>query len=438
MRSEIGRVLVDPESGNALVIDIPEKIQKMREALETFEQKNEVRIFPLEYAKAKDVEEQLKNQLDGKKVGLIKADDRANQVMVQTLPDRMKDIERMIHELDAKTREVNIETSIVKIKFTDSTTTGVNWEGLNSITGRNNTLLYAGSTPFTTVNPVTSAGSFTSRLQTYNTVQGVGSYPFSGTTSALNSSVPDVGAESLNVGIVSSNRDLNMVLKYIETLGSAKILANPKIVVTNNQESRIHVGERQAYVTTTTTTGQVTNTVAENVTFVDVGTQIAITPVINKDGFVTMKVKAEISSVTSTLTAPSQNKIPIIDTSLAETTVMVKEGSTVILGGLKRDEKDMDTKRTPFLGSIPLLGNLFKTTTNSVDHTELIILLTPKVISGEAFVSASGQMVEKSGIKESQDYGALKVYKKGSSTKAMASAAENEQKPEFKGVKESQ
>jgi type II secretory pathway component GspD/PulD (secretin) len=407
LKSEVGRVLVDPESGSVLIMDIPERIKEMTRALTAFEERNEVRIFPLQYAKAKDIEEQLKNQLDGKRVGLIKADERQNQVIVQTLPDRMIDVERLIGELDTKTREVVIDATIVKIKITDAKTEGMEWEGLFNMLKLKGDLFYVGSTPFATVNPVSTAGNFTTRKETLAAEGYVGSYPFSGTTSSLSSSTPTVGTQAVHVGLVGS-QDFDTIMRYVKNLGSSKILANPKLVITNNQESRIHVGEKQAYVTTTTTTGQVTSTVAEQVTFVDVGTQLAITPVINEDGYVTMKVKIEISSVSSTLITPTLNKIPIIDSSLAETTVMVKEGTTVIIGGLRKDEKTGTSKETPFLGKIPFLGHLFKTSTDTVDRFELIIMLTPKVITGDVFVSQRGQRVEHTGIKDKQEYNALR------------------------------
>src|SRR5205085_1907856 len=83
-------------------------------------------------------------------------------------------------------------------------------------------------------------------------------------------------------------------------------------------------------------------TVAENVTFIDVGIQLNVTPTVNEDGFVSMKIKPEVSSVASTLTTPSGNKIPILETSLAETTVMVRDGVSILIGGLRRDEKTED------------------------------------------------------------------------------------------------
>lgn len=435
MKSNVGRVLVDAESGSVMVMDIPEKIQQMHQVLEDFEKKNEVRIFPLQYAKAKDVEDTLKSQLDNKKVGLIRSDERGNQVIVQTLPGRMDEIERMIRELDVKTREVIIETTIIKLKFTSDNSQGINWEGLFDLGGKSG-LMYMGSTPFATINPVTSAGTFTSRRETFATEKdNVGSYPFSGTTSSLNSSVSKTGFEEIHLGTVTAN-DMDLVIKYVESFGKTKILANPKLVVTNNQESRIHVGERQAYVTTTTTTGQATNTVAENVSFVDIGIQLAITPTINPDGYVTMKVKAEVSAVTDTLVTPTQNKIPIVDTSLAETTVMVKDGTTIVMAGLKRDERADTNKRTPFLGAIPFLGSIFKDVIGSSDHTELIILLTPKIIGGDVFVgSPLGEKREGGVFKGRQEYVDLRNAKSGQASKIALRQVPEVKMSAFKGLK---
>jgi type II secretory pathway component GspD/PulD (secretin) len=126
------------------------------------------------------------------------------------------------------------------------------------------------------------------------------------------------------------------------------------------------------------------------VTFIDVGTQINVTPTINDDGFVTMKVKPEISSVTDFLTTPSGNKIPIVDSSLAETSVMVKDGVSIIIGGLRRDEKVTTHDKVPYLGDIPIIGAPFNNKTEKKLHTELLILITPHIVTGERLTTGEG------------------------------------------------
>jgi general secretion pathway protein D len=386
LKSDIGRVLVDTESGSVMVMDSPERIGMIGAALESFEERATIRVFKLNYARAKDVEDVLKSQLDAKKVGLIKSDERNNQVIVQTLPDRMGQIEQLINELDQKTKEVVVECYIVKVQLSDELTTGVEWEGLFDL-GRQFGLTYLGSTPFASVQSATDP--WRSRDATLSAVGYVGSYPFSGTTTNISGGTSSIGTSNMHIGVIGNN-DFDTIIHLVQTLGKSKILSNPKLAVVNNQEAKIHVGQRDAYVTTTTTTGQSTSTISEQVTFVDVGVLLSVVPTINPDGFVTLKVKAEISSVVDTLITPTKNTIPILDTSQAETTVMAKDGSTIIIGGLRREETTEKTQQTPIIGKIPILGNLFKSSDKTKQRTELLIILSPKIVSGEQLVTTTG------------------------------------------------
>lgn len=401
LKSEIGRVMVDPESGNVLVMDAPARLEIMDAVLKDFEEKNTVKVIKLNYAKAKDVEEALKNQMDTKKVGLIKADEKGNQIIVQTLPERMAQIEKLIKDLDMKTREVLIDVNIVNISLSDSRDEGIQWEGLFNLGAKYGTS-YLGSYPFSAVQATTDAWRSRSQVLSDNGGQ-IGSYPFSGTTSNFSGGRQSIGTEEMHLGIIGRH-DFDVIFKYLETVGKTKIISNPKLAVVNNQEAKIHVGQKEAYVTTTTTTGQTTNTVSEQVTFVDVGVIISVVPAINDDGYVTLKIKAEINSVIDTLVTPTNNKIPIIDTSLAETTVMVKEGSTIIIGGLKKDTEVEDTKKTPFLGDIPFLGRLFKQSSKLKRKSELLIIMTPRVITGDVLVGAEGKEVGAHAIKPVKRY----------------------------------
>jgi type II secretory pathway component GspD/PulD (secretin) len=387
MKSEIGRLLVEPDSGTVMLIDTPEKIADAAKALEEIEQKNAVKIFTLKYARAKDVEEQLKKQLDEKKVGTIKADDRTNSVIVQALPERMKNIETLITGLDKKTKAVLIDVKILKIKLSDKLDTGVQWEGLFNI-AKQYGMAYIGSYPFSNITAGISAATFTPRTEVLQNLDGnVGSYPFSGTTSSLNSSTKITPGQNMHVGIVDSQQDFDVVINYLKTLGKSKIIASPSLSVVNNQEAKIHIGERRAYVTTTTTTGTTTTTVAEEVTYVDVGVRLAVIPMINEEGYITMKVKPEISSVIGNVITSSKNLVPIIDTNTAETTVIAKDGSTIIIGGLGREEKTESSEQVPFLGRIPILGFLFRNKTQTVERTEIVIMLTPIIFEGDKFIT---------------------------------------------------
>ena len=370
-----------------LLMDTPEKITQMEASLEEFERQydNTVRVFVLKYAKAKEVEEIIRTRLDAKKVGMIKADERSNSVIVQALSGRMEEVSRLIDSLDEQTKEVLIETKIVKIKLSNQLTEGLEWEGIFGFMS-NGTPSYFGSTPFTDITAGSNTPTFTSRTDRFTEMYGnYNSYPFSGTTGGLNSSVKTTAGENMHFGMIRGDADFDVLFNLLKTLGDTKVLANPKIVVVNNQEAKIHIGERQAYVTTTTTTGQTTSTIAEEVQFVDVGIKLAVTPNINDEGFITMKVKPEVSTVSSILITPTNNKIPIIDTSLAETTVMVKDGTTLLIGGLRKEEKQKVFEQMPVLGEIPIIGKAFKSGYNKTERTELLVLITPHIISGKKF-----------------------------------------------------
>ena len=385
LKSEIGRLLVESESGAVMLIDTPEKIAEAQKTLDMLEQKNSVKVFTLKYARAKDVEEQLKTQLDSKKVGNIKSDERTNQVIVQTFPERMKNIEELITSLDKKTKAVLIDVKILKVQLTDQLDTGIQWEGLFNV-AKQYGMAYVGSYPFSAIQ--SAATAFRTRSTVLNSLSGqVGSYPFSGTTSSLNSSTKIAPGQNMHVGIVDSKRDFDVLINYLQTLGKSKIMASPSISVINNQEAKIHIGERRAYVTTTTTQGSSSTTVAEEVTYVDVGVRLSVIPTINDDGYVTLKVKPEISSVIDNIVTSSNNLIPILDTNTAETTVLAKDRSTIIIGGLGREEKTASSEQVPFLGDIPFIGALFRSKTQKTVRFELVIMLTPIIFEGDKFIT---------------------------------------------------
>ena len=396
IKSSIGRLLVEPETGTILIMDTAENIKASEAALASLEKENIVKVFSLKYAKAKDVEEQLKAQLDAKKVGSVRSDERTNQVIVQTLPERMKNIELLITSLDKKTKAVLVDTKIIQLKLSDKIETGIQWEGLFAAASQFGTM-YMGANPFAAVQSGTAAWRSRSQLLA-NLTGDIGSYPSSGFTSDYKGTQVKPG-EALHFGIIDHKRDFDVMMKFLQTLGNTKILSNPMITIVNNQEGKIHVGERRAYVTTTTTTGASTTTVSEDVTYVDVGVRLSIVPLINEDGYVTMKIRPEISSVIGTVPTSSNNVIPIIDTSMAETTVIAKDGATIIIGGLTREEKVDDTYQVPILGKIPGLGFFFRNKAKSVQKTELLIFLTPYIFEGDKLITPKEKDLENFGIK---------------------------------------
>lgn len=390
LKSDVGRLLVDEESGTVMVMETPENLREMEEALAVLEQEGTTRVIDLKYAKAKDIEERLKDELEANKLGYVKADERSNQIIVKTLPERMKQLEEIIGALDRKTREVLIDAKIVKVSYTNSLDSGIDWDQVFS------------NLKFHGLDQLDSTGVGNFRNTT------VGTAPTE--VPALSKiRIPEltIGGKSVKLGNLAFGtvaRDGYELFRYLQTLGHTKIISNPRLMVTENQEAKILVGTREAYITTTTTAGQTTSTTAEDVEFIDVGIQLAVTPTINQDGFVTMKVKPEISSVVRTLTTPSNNKIPIVDTSTAETTVMVANHATVVIGGLRKNEKKTSDDQIPYLGQVPLLGKLFFKRIERDDQlTELVVFITPHIVSGTEFVTGD-ETGSPRGFKSFRDY----------------------------------
>jgi len=312
----------------------------------------------------------------------------------------MRDIEEMIGALDKKTKEVLIDAQIIKIALTDDNALGVEWEGLFQEMVKHGAggFYFLGNHP---LEPIIRAGK--SFIDDIPAALAATEYPAAGTKTT--------GTESIYLGRIHGKQSFEAVINYLQTLGDTKILSNPKISVINNQEAIIHVGTRQAYITTTTTTGQATTTTAEEVTFIDVGIKLSVTPVINDDGFVTMKIKPEISSVIDHLVTPSGNEIPIVDTSMAETTVMVKDGTTIVIGGLRKDETVKTEERIPFFSSIPFIGDIFTNKTNNKERTELLVMLTPHIVGGDLLVTGDKEKWEDE-HKPVREYGSFESLEK--------------------------
>ena len=165
------------------------------------------------------------------------------------------------------------------------------------------------------------------------------------------------------------------------TRGKGKLLSRPSLTTFNGREAKIAMGEKVPVFSTNTVAGGTTSTAVE---YKDVGMYLTVTPRINRaddadSGMVTLKLKPEVSAITKWVTS-GNNKAPQISKREAETTVRVASGSTIIIGGLMKDDEIRNLIGIPYLMDLPILGNLFKTYTNSREKTEIFILVTPTIL----------------------------------------------------------
>ncbi len=365
VKTKIGKVVIDEASNTVVVIDAPQSVNMAARMIRKMDIPTETRIFGLDYATAEDVKAKIEERLTTD-VGSIQVDERTNKIIVTDMGNKMPEIERVIAELDEKTQQVLIEAKILQITLNDEFKMGVNWDYIFHV-GYN----------------IAAGSNFTN----------------AGLGNIIRAATGSTTGGAFQIGALNDQRH-QYVIEVLESIGKTEILSAPRITVINNEEASILVGSSRPYATSGTTIGDTLSETTQNVTYVDLGVKLHVTPTINRDGFVTMKIKPEISSrtdditVTSTTTPTSgttvqdTTRIPIIQTSSAETTVMVKDGNTVVFAGMIETREEDDEDKIPFLGDIPLIGGAFRRTTRGNaeedEKKELIIFLTPHIVSGEA------------------------------------------------------
>lgn len=349
IKSNIGKIVVDESSNTLIIMDVPENLLQMKNAIANIDLPTQTKVYTLSFAEAEKIKSEI-SELLTKGVGTMRIDGRTNTVIVTDLTDNIKKIDNLIEAFDAKTKEVLIESRIVEITLNDDYYFGIDWDGL------------------------------------FSGIHGALSMNFDGISGDIITPGTTTGG-AFKVGSLTSDA-YSAVLEALRHMGKTKTLSTPRILALNNQEAKILVGTKEAYVTSTVTQGESTTQTAEQVTFVDVGVKLYVTPTINKDGFITMKIRPEVSTVGSTLTTSQGNVIPIVDTSEAETSVMIKDGVTIVIGGLMKDKVEKHQRKFPLLGDIPLLGGLFRKTSKETLKKELVIFLTPHLITGESIMDS--------------------------------------------------
>lgn len=340
IKSTVGNVLVDEATGTILLIDTPEKLQEMMQIIGELDLKITTEIFELQYAKATDLKDHI-STLASEGTSSVLADDRSNTIIVTDLPGNMHRIKQALTMLDQETKEVFIEAEIIEITLRDRLQSGINWDVIMS--------------------------------------QNFYDWALNGTFAA--------GLAAGLVGTFTSEKPIDVTLQFLNTIADTRVLSRPRIAVTNGEEAVIMVGTREAYVTGTTSQSGESTITSDTVEFVDVGVKLTVVPTINRDRFITMKVKPEVSTVLRTLTtgdpdAP-RSQIPIVSTSEAETTVKIKDGTTIMIAGLRQNQDTEDVNGLPYLSRIPFLDILFSRRDRDKDQTEIVVFITAYIIRGE-------------------------------------------------------
>lgn len=291
----------------------------------------------------------------------IQADESLNAIVVRADPGAMNELLEIVEKLDVRRSQVLIEAAIVEITVDNSLDLGVE---MAAIDGSGETV------PLVTTSTQGIISSLFSSLigedGNVDVLQAVGS---------LNS--PTIAAAKIDAGGIS----FGAVITALATNSQANLLSTPSILTLDNQEARILVGREVPFRTGSfTTTGDGTSNPFTTVQREDVGVELTVTPHVHDDSSVRLDVSQQISNVLATPVGGAGFADVVTSKRTIETTVLAEDGQTIILGGLIQDDINDSESRVPLLGSIPVLGNLFKSKSKTKSKTNLLVFLRPTVI----------------------------------------------------------
>lgn len=371
LKSTIGKIIIDEDTGSVVMIDTAPTIARMQEVLKGMEKPLNTYVFNLQYAKADVLADKFKARIDANAVGSIASDVRSNQLIVRALPGRLQEVESVIKSLDTPTKEVLVEARILQIVFKPNYDVGIDWQ----------------------LDFKNSPEPLFENLSLKNTYLDESNLS---TSDNLASSFGKIAIGSV------SFKHFQSALRALEKVSDTKILSNPKILVTNNEEAKIHIGDTIPYIISTTSGTGDNAITSEDVRTVDVGLKLVVTPTINDDGFVTISLKPEISTVVGKIQSKGGG-IPQVNKTELQTTVMIRDGQSIVMGGLKKDDKVRTKKGFPLLMDIPFLGKLFSRVSDTIESTEIVIFITPHIVTKD-----DDYMSMKGSIKPFKDYKDLK------------------------------
>jgi general secretion pathway protein D len=315
----------------------------------------------------------------------INADKATNSLIIMADKEDYEVVEAVIKKLDIPRSMVYIESLIMEVNATRSMDLGVQWQLFDQTNVNNQNVLYGGkfTGPSGPLNPANALGA--------GLAVGVLTEPFT------------FG------GITLSN--ITAIINAVKSDNDFRILSTPQILTTDNEEARITVGENRPFQTRATT--DVSGGTYESFEYRDVGKILKITPHVSEGRNVRLKLSLEVTSLDRLATVATTATRPVTQKRTIDTTVLVQDNHTVVIGGLIDDTRSDTETKVPGLGDIPLLGWLFKTQSDSSQKTNLYVFLTPRVVKSpeEADKLLGEKKQPPTSIPETLKGGDIKLYK---------------------------
>ena len=362
------------KEGNVMLVAPVEELAT-REKVELEAQKQQVQLAPLHseviqvnYAKAADFAALLKsgdNSILSDR-GRVSVDERTNTLLVLETRDKLAEIRALVQRLDIPVRQVLIESRVVIASDSYDRELGARF-GVTGAGVANNGNLFTTSGTNTSTN--TTTGDFLNNGRSGGlTVDGTQADRYNVNLPVTNA------AGSLGLAILTKNFLVDLELSALQSEGKGQVTSAPRVITANAKQASIEQGVEIPYQ-------QSTSSGATSVSFKKAVLSLSVTPQITPDEHIIMDLAINKDSVGENVNTGSGGTVPSIDTRKVTTQVIVDNGQTVVLGGIYEDTITRTATKVPMLGDIPLLGFLFRNTINSDKKTELLIFITPKILS---------------------------------------------------------
>jgi len=282
--------------------------------------------------------------------GSVSSIQGTSHIIVTDTESKVRDIAKLIKKIDCITPQILVEVRIYDITRKDRFDFGIEWEA-----GRDT--IYTGTD--VGVNPTGTTDPFITNV-----------FKGPGTKSAENTS------GFLRFGVLDESVDVDMKLTAQKDIINAKLLANPRILVLDNEKALFDIVTEHPYIERTITGG----TVTETVRFKKVGVKLEVTPQVARDGMLRLHIVPEFGALQGHVTIATSN-VPVVDTRKVDTRALVKDGQTVVLGGLRKKDTVQQFSKVPLLGDLPLLGVFFRFEGEKTIDSELVVFITPRIVT---------------------------------------------------------
>jgi type IV pilus assembly protein PilQ len=348
-----------------LFMDEIEHVYYIKTAAEKTAEPTESDSYQFSYSRAKEVAPLLASQLASKDPPQF--DERTNTIFFRETRSNLDNIRKLLVTIDKPTKQVMIEARLVEVTANPQQSYGIDWAGVVGSASNGKTFNYGAPTTANNSNGTITTGDFALGNPANNNLLG------------------SFGHLAFSQFAILTIPQMSATLRLLNEDSDAEFLANPRIVTADNLQAKIEINRAQP-VPQLNFNEQTATAVFGGFQDKKFGNTLIVTPSINKDNFVTLKVKPEISNKVGDSTfvfAGATVSSPIIDTRTLESNVLIRSGDTLAIGGLLQDEVAKARNKVPVIGDVPVLGYLFQNHLNSRTKRNLLVFVTPTIITSK-------------------------------------------------------